>query len=78
MTEQKIATVTQVVRDTYWKPKFRGNDTVALTIKELVNQLGFEYDGRFLVDVKDVLNVCDDLLKEEDITDSTNPPVDAL
>ena len=70
MTEQKITTVTQVVRDTYWKPKFRGNDTLALTIKELVNQLGFEYDGRFLVDAKDILNVCDELMKEdEDITD---------
>jgi hypothetical protein len=70
MTEQKITTVTQVVRNTYWKPKFRGNDTLALTIKELVSELGFEYDGRFLVDAKDVLNVCDELMKEdEDITD---------
>ena len=56
---------TQTILKTYWKPKFRGNETLALTLKELVNQLGFENDGKFLVDAKQVLDVCDELMKED-------------
>ena len=55
---------TQTILETYWKPKFRGNETLALTLKELVNQLGFENDGKFFVDAKQVLDVCDELMKE--------------
>ena len=52
MTKQQ----TQAILDTYWKPKFRGNETLAATLREVVNQ--FKYIG---ITEKNILDIADEL-----------------
>ena len=55
MTEQQ----TQAILDTYWKPKFRSNETLAATLREVVNQL--KYIG---ITEKNILDIADKLEAE--------------
>ena len=55
MTEQQA----QAILDTYWKPKFRSNETLAATLREVVNQL--KYIG---ITEKNILDIANELEAE--------------
>ena len=57
MTDEQ--TKTQAILDTYWKPKFRGNETLADTLREVVNQL--KYIG---ITEKNILDIANELEAE--------------
>ena len=62
MTDEQ--TKTQAILDTYWKPKFRGNETLADTLREVVFQLQYYNTSEgedMILNARDILDLCDEL-----------------
>ena len=61
MTDEQ--TKTQAILDTYWKQKFRGNETLD-TLREVVFQLQYYNTSEgedMILNARDILDLCDEL-----------------